>query len=301
MLTAWEIDPAPTIGIGVAGFAYLAALRRVRSPQSRKGWPRGRLAAFGAGLLVLLVAIDGPPDYFAPSSFTAHMVQHLLIQLVAAPLLLLGGPIGLLLRANPPWLPRRTLGRALRSRAVRVISDPRITFTLFAVIVVGSHLTPLYNLALERDWVHQLEHVAYLLTALLFWWPAIGVDPAPHRPSYPVRMLYLLLIMPVMAFLGIAIADAGRVLYPYYAAHPPPWGASALSDQGLAGTLMWESGMLTVVPALGIILLRWLDTDARDQARRDAAPLREAARRREAGGGIGPAPPTGPPNLAERR
>jgi len=169
------------------------------------------------------------------------------------------------------------------------------------VIVVGSHLTPLYNLALERDWVHQLEHVAYLLTALLFWWPAIGVDPAPHRPSYPVRMLYLLLIMPVMAFLGIAIADAGRVLYPYYAAHPPPWGASALSDQGLAGTLMWESGMLTVVPALGIILLRWLDTDARDQARRDAAPLREAARRREAGGGIGPAPPTGPPNLAERR
>ncbi len=294
-LTAWEVDPVPTMGVAVAGLVYLAAVRRLRSLRPGVGWPRGRLAAFSGGLLVLVVAIDGPPDSLSSNSLTAHMLQHLLIQLVAAPLLLLGAPISLLLRADLPFLPRRTLARALRSRSVRVVCHPLVTFTLFAVTVVGSHLTPVYNLALERAWVHQLEHVAYLLTALLFWWPAIGVDPAPRRLSHPARMLYLLLIMPVMAFLGVAIAETGRVLYPYYATHTPPWGATALSDQSLAGTLMWESGMLTVVPALGIALLRWLDQDARDQARHDAARLRGA------GGGTGPPPPAAPPDVAERR
>jgi cytochrome c oxidase assembly factor CtaG len=279
----------------MAGLVYLAAVRRLRSLRPGMRWPAGRLTAFGAGLLVLIVAIDGPPDYFASSSLTAHMVQHLLIQLVAAPLLVLGAPISLLLRANPHWLPRRTLARALRSRPVRVVSYPPVSFTLFAVTVVGSHVTPLYNFAMEQSWAHQLEHVAYLLTALLFWWSAIGVDPAPRRLSEPARVLYLLLIMPVMAFLGIAIASTGRVLYPYYAAHLPPWGATPLSDQRLAGTLMWESGMLTVVPALGIAFLRWLDHDAHDQARR------EAARSRRAAGGISRPPPAGPPSPVERR
>jgi putative copper resistance protein D len=137
--------------------------------------------------------------------------------------------------------------------------------------MIGSHLTPIYNLALEREWVHQVEHVIYLLTALLFWWPAIGVDPGPHRLAHPGRVLYLLLIMPVMAFLGVAIISTGRVLYPYYAAHGPLWGATPLSDQRLAGTLMWISGMLIITPALAVAVLRWLDQDALDQARRETA------------------------------
>jgi putative copper resistance protein D len=277
VLTAWEIDPAPTVGVGVAGLLYLAALRRLRSahPGSpshvRAGRLRGHPAAFWVGLLILLLAIDGPPDSLSDSSFSAHMVQHLLIQLVAAPLLLLGAPLTLLLRADPPWLSRRTLARALRSRPIGVLSHPVVAFTLFIALMVGSHLSPIYNLALEHQWVHQVEHVGYLLTALLFWWPAIGVDPGPHRLAHPVRVLYLLLIMPVMAFLGVAIVSTGRVLYPYYAMHPPPWGATPLSDQRLAGTLMWISGMLIITPAVGVALLRWLDQDALDQARRESA------------------------------
>jgi putative copper resistance protein D len=147
---------------------------------------------------------------------------------------------------------------------------------LFTLVLVGTHLTPLYNLALERDWVHEMEHVVFLVTALLFWWPAIGVDPAPHRLRYPARLLYLFLDMPIMAYLGLAIANSSRVLYPYYVTHLPPWGASALQDQGAAGTIMWISGTFTMVPVIAVVLFRWLDEDERHQARLDARPPRPA-------------------------
>ncbi len=285
-LTAWAFDPVPTIGVGVAALGYFAARQRLSgSPHAAGVRPaaagHGRMICFGAGLLAIVVAVDGPPDVLSGVSFSAHMVQHLLLQLVAPPLLLLGGPLSLLLRADPPWLPRRALVRLLRSRPVRVLAHPLTALALFTFVLIASHLTPLYNLALERDWVHELDHVAFLVTALLFWWPAIGVDPAPHRLSYPARLLYLFLDMPVMAYLGLAIASSSRVLYPYYAAHPPPWGASALQDQGVAGTIMWVNGMFTMIPAMAVVLLRWLDEDAREQARRDARQAREA---RPAGG-----------------
>jgi putative copper resistance protein D len=275
-LTAWALDPVPTIGVIAAAAAYLAAWRRLSRGPARSGAPRAgrwrRLACFGAGLLAIIVAVDGPPDVLSDVSFSAHMIQHLLLQLVAPPLLLLGGPLSLLLRADPPWLPRRVLVRLLRSRPVRALAHPVTALGLFTIVLVASHLSPLFNLTLTHSWVHQLEHVTFLITALLLWWPAIGVDPAPHRLSYPARMLYLLLDMPVMAYLGLAIANSSRVLYPYYAAHRPPWGVSALQDQAAAGTIMWISGTFTMVPALAVLLLRWLDEDARRQARLDARP-----------------------------
>jgi len=285
-LTAWAFDPVPTIGAGVAAVGYVAARRRLAGGQHQAGTPRaggrGPMACFGAGLLAIIIAVDGPPDVLSEASLSAHMVQHLLLQLVAPPLLLLGGPLGLLLRADSPWLPRRVLVRLLRSRPVRLLAYPVTAFGLFTLVLVGSHLSPLYNLALEREWVHEIEHVTFLVTALLFWWPAIGVDPAPHRLRYPARLLYMFLDMPVMAYLGLAIANSSRVLYPYYAAHLPPWGASALQDQGAAGTMMWIAGTFTMVPAMAVLLFRWLEEDERRQARLDALRPRPAA---PAGGG----------------
>jgi len=278
VLTAWAYDPVPTIGAGAAALGYFAARRRLSRRQDaawvRSHAGRGRVICFCAGLLAILVAVSGPPDVLADVSFSAHMVQHLLLQLVAPPLLLLAAPLSLLLRADPPWLPRRALVPVLRSRSVRVLSHPVTALALFTLVLVGSHLTPFYNLTLEHEWLHELEHIAFLVTALLFWWPAIGVDPAPHRLSYPGRLLYLFLDMPVMAYLGLAIASSSRVLYPYYAAHPPPWGASPLQDQGVAGTIMWISGTFTMIPAMAVVFLRWLDEDARKQARREAGQAR---------------------------
>jgi cytochrome c oxidase assembly factor CtaG len=265
LLTGWVIDPVPTAGVLVTGGLYLAAARK-----SAAGFPRARAGAFCVGLAVVLVALDGPPDVYADTSFTAHMVQHLLLQMVAAPLLVLGAPITVLLRADPPWLPRRRLVGVLRSPAARVLTNPIVTLGAFVVVLVASHLTPLYELALENAAVHAAEHVVYLVVALLLWWTAIGPDPAPRRLTPPGRLLYVFLAMPPMAFLGVAIANAEQVMYRHYALNPPPWGWTPLHDQQVAGTLMWEAGMFTFVPAAGYLLLRWLDEDTRRQDRRES-------------------------------
>jgi putative membrane protein len=266
-LSAWELNPTPFVGVVVAAVGYASAVHAVARGPGSTPWPQLRTAAFGSGLLVVLVATCGPPDAFAEVSFTAHMVQHLLLQLVAAPLLVLGMSVTLLLRADTRWLPRRRLGRALRSPAVRLVSLPAVTLAAFAAVLVGSHLPAVYDLTLRNETVHEAEHALYLATASLFWWTAIGLDPAPGRPAHPTRMLYQLLIMPVMTFLGVAIAGADRVLYPYYEDNTPPWGASALHDQQTAGTLMWISGMVIIPPLLVLVLLRWLDQEERDAVR----------------------------------
>jgi putative membrane protein len=268
-LRSWTFDPVPTTGVVLTWLLYVSAARTARAVRPQR-FPGRRVALFAAGLVVVLVAVDGPPDVLSDTSFSAHMVQHLLLQTVAAPLLVLGAPLSVVLRADPPWLRRRLLTRLLRTRTVRVLTHPVTTLGAFLVVLVGTHLSPLYDLALEHERVHQVEHALYLVTALLFWWTAIGVDPAPHRLSYPARLLYLFLAMPGTAFLGVAVANAGKVMYPHYAANPPLWHWSPLHDQEVAGTLMWVAGMFTIVPALAFLLLEWLEEDARRQARLDA-------------------------------
>lgn len=274
VLAAWAWDPVPTLAVLVTAVLYASAWRRAtrlaarrRGRGDRPACPRSRSVCFALGLLAVVVAVDGPPDSLAESSFLAHMTQHMLLQMVAAPLLLLGGPVGLLLRADTGWCPRRMVVRVLRSSPVRVLTHPVTAFSLFTLVLVGTHLSPLYELALEHEGVHQVEHLGYLLTALLFWWPAIGVDPAPHRMSHPARLLYLFMSMPVTALLGVAIAVTDRVLYPTYLVNLPPWGGSALADQHAAGTLMWVSGMFTIVPAMAVVLWGWLEEDSARQRR----------------------------------
>jgi cytochrome c oxidase assembly factor CtaG len=307
MLGEWSLDLVPTVGVAVAGLLYVAAYRRLaartRASDQSPAVPRSRTACFGLGLAVLIVAVDGPPDVLQDSSFSMHMIQHLLLQMVAPPLLLLAGPALLVLRADPPWFRRRLLARALRSAAVRFLTHPVTTLLAFSTLLVGSHLSPLYELTLRHEWVHELEHMAYFTTALLFWWVAIGVDPAPRRISYPARLFYLFLSMPVPALLGLSIASSDHVLYPYYLTHVPPWGTSALQDQHLAGFIMWNSGIFTIVPAMAVVLLRWLDEDARRQARKDRLAGRSggvagfealAGRDEPAGAAAGGCRPAGP-------
>ncbi len=266
-----KLDPTVTPLLVLAGVVYVLLERRLRQQGSRLRWPRHRTALFITGLAVIFVALQGPVDYYADRLFSVHMGQHLALQLIAPPLLLLGAPITLLLRADPRWLRRRSLLRILRSRPVKLVAHPLTAWLLFVAATVGIHFSSLYEVALTNNWVHKGEHLLYLFTALLFWWPTIGTDPSPVRLSSPARLLYLFLAMPVMALVGVAIADAPRPLYEYYAILPSPYGPEALADQGRAGTLMWECGTFTIVPAMATILLRWLARDERDQSRLDAA------------------------------
>jgi putative copper resistance protein D len=185
------------------------------------------------------------------------MAQHVLLMMVAAPLFALGAPITLALRASRPETRKRILLPALHSHAVSTLTHPLVAFALFAVVQYVSHFTGFYNAALRSNPVHYLEHALYLGTALLFWWPVVGLDPAPHKLSHPARLLYLVAAMPVEAFLAVALLSARP--YQAYAALPAPWGgAAAVADQSSAAAIMWIAGDLTMLAAALLTAAAWL-------------------------------------------
>jgi len=258
-------DPV-ALGVGTAALVYLVADARVRRARGRVPRPRARLAFF-AGLGVVVLALTGPIDAAVTTSFSVHMVQHLLLTMIAAPLLLLGAPITLALQVWP-GTPRRWLLATLRSAPARLLANPLLAWALFFVVLWGIHVTGLYETALRNDGVHALEHVALLVTALLFWMPIVRADPVPSGLSYPARILYLFVAMPAMAFLGLTIVTSRHVLYPTYA--KADGVARALADQRAAGAIMWAGTMVLIVPALGFVLLDWMRADEREAARVDA-------------------------------
>jgi cytochrome c oxidase assembly factor CtaG len=264
VLGAWSFDPTVVAGLLGAGVLYLRGVRRVRHPDRKLA---KCAACFLGGLVVIWVALQSPVDAYADQRLSVHMLQHLLLTMIAAPLLVLGAPVTLALRASTPAFRRRWLLPLLRSRLVRVLTAPLVSWTLFALVLWASHFSPLYEAAVRSTGVHALEHLLYLVSAVLFWSPVVGIDPSPKRLSHPARLLYLFLAMPQASFLGLAMWGASRVLYPSYQA---TLGSAALDDQRLAGTIMGSAGMLVMVPALGLVVLDWLAREEREAARTEA-------------------------------
>jgi len=231
-------------------------------------WPLARAAAFALGVAALLVALSPPLDAAADARLSAHMVQHLLITLVAAPLLVVGAPFALVLRA----LPRRAargLMRALRSPAGRLLTHPLVTWSLLPALMLVTHLTGLYEYALRHPLAHATEHGAYLAAALLFWLPVLDDAPLPHRLGPVGQLLYLLLAMPAMAAPGVVLSIEQHVRYPSYGT-----GADALADQHAAGAIMWVAG--SVVAGAATVLAAWLALEREERralAREARQPL----------------------------
>lgn len=263
-LTAWRFDPPLVAGLVTAGVLYLRGVGRVHRPERRLA---NRAACFLGGLAALWIALQSPIDSYADVRLSVHMVQHLLLTMVAAPLLVLGAPVTLLLRAATPAFRRRWVLPPLRSRPMRMLSAPVVCWAQFALVLWVSHFSPLYDAAVRNTGIHVLEHLLYVGSAVLFWSPVVGVDPNPKRLSPPARLLYLFLAMPQTSFLGLAMWGSSRVLYPAYQA---ALGPAALDDQRLAGTIMGSAGMLVMVPALGLVLLDWLAREEREAVRTDA-------------------------------
>jgi putative membrane protein len=282
VLLAWRLDPLPLAGAMVAAIAYLVAARAVgrAHPRNRPaGW---RTATFLAGLVAILLALVSPIEAYEGQLFSVHMVQHMLLELVAAPLLLLGAPVTLALRVASPSVRRRLL-RVLRSRAVAVISFPLLAWLLFAAVNWGWHLSSLYDQALESPPLHYLQHASFLGAALLFWWPVVGADPARWRLPYPVRLFYLFLAMPQNSFLGVALMSAPTVLYSHYLTNLRTWGPTALADQTVGGILMWVFGDVVFLLAMGGVVAAWVRQEDRRTARLDARLDAELQSRGEPG------------------
>jgi cytochrome c oxidase assembly factor CtaG len=252
-LTDWELDG--TLGLlftlltVATGIVYLAAAEvgRRRDRRSRR-WPLARTACFLGGLAVVLVAVDSGIGAEADEHLSAHMVEHMLIWLAAAPLLVAGAPVRLALFALGRR-GRRRLSAALHSRAVVALTGPTLSTALFSAVIVVSHVPAVYDLTLENDLVHVVEHAVYLLTAVLVWAPLIHVDPLPHRLRPSGRCLCVLACMVPMAAIAIWLLAAGTPVYePYREALGT---GAALDDQRLAGLIMLAAG----IPALAVALV----------------------------------------------
>lgn len=272
----WSFEPDIWLPIIAAGLAYGLAKRHVDRRHPSNPVPRWRLWSWLAGLGALVLALTSPIERYDTTLFSAHMVQHLLLMLVAAPLLVLGAPITLLLRASTPEVRKRWILPVLHSRFVRFVSHPLVAWCAFALVMWFAHFSALFEAALEDETLHRLEHVLFITTALLFWWPVIGADPSPHRMSYPARLFYLALGMPLSSFLGMVIFSAQTVLYPHYATLERDWGMTPLEDQALAGGIMWVGGDAAFVVALVVVVAAWLRHEEREGRREDARLERAA-------------------------
>jgi cytochrome c oxidase assembly factor CtaG len=264
LATRWVFDPLVVLALSAAAWAYLAGLRRLRA--AGRPFPSRWSTAWFGGLGTLALALLSPIDAYADASLWVHMVQHLLLTLVAPPLLALGAPITLALRASSPDVRRRRLVPILRSRPVAILANPVVGWTLFVGAPFAIHFSPLFDLALRNDAVHALEHALWLGTAAVYWWPIVGRDPMPHRMGYPARMLSMLLTMPAMSFVALALYAASGPLYATYATLPAPWGPLALGSQRVAAVIMWLVGNLAMVLAMLVCAGAW----KRDEDRRTA-------------------------------
>ena len=267
ILSTWSSDPLPWIGVVGAAALYLVAVRIVDRAHPANRVPRWRTAAWLAGVALFAVALVSAVDVYAGSLFSVHMVQHLLLALVAPPLLALGAPMTLALRAASPRVRRSLLLPVLHSWPVRAVSWPPVGWVLFAVAMWATHFTPLFNAALENHALHSMEHLIFLVAGVLFWWPVIAADPLRWRLSPIGRMAYLAAQMPFNTAVGLAIYFAPGILYPHYALLGRTWGPDPLTDQQLAGIVMWGLGDVILLGALVLAVEGWLRADEKRSRR----------------------------------
>lgn len=283
LLLGWSFHPETVVPLVLAAAAYLWAVRRVNAAHPANPVPRDRPVFWLIGLACLAIALLSGIERYDTELFSVHMIQHALIVFGAGASLVLAAPITLLLRVASPDVRDRWILPVLRSRPVKIVSHPLVAWLLFTAVTWGSHLSPLFDAALEDPAIHYLEHALYLSTAMLFWWPVVGRDPSPWRLPYPARVGYVFLQMPLMSLLSVLILFSPQVIYPHYMTTGRTWLPTPLEDQQLAGALMWGIGDLAFLVAIFIVIAAWMRHEESATRRREAVEDARAARLAAAG------------------
>ncbi|MEO8835538.1 MAG: cytochrome c oxidase assembly protein [Caldimonas sp.] len=262
----WSFDPWLMLCLGLSGGVYAAGVARLwRHAGRRRGVGAAQIAAFAAGWLAIIAALVSPLDALADQLFSAHMVEHEILMIVAAPLLVLGRPLAVWIWALPAaW--RGPIGALLHRPGWRVpwllVTGPLWAWILHALALWLWHVPALFRAALETQWIHDLQHISFLGTALLFWWSVLG---GASRRERGFALLSLFTTMVHTGALGALLTLSTRVWYPDYLDTAPAWGLSALQDQQLGGIVMWvPAGIVYIVCGL-VLMTRWLG-DARGVA-----------------------------------
>jgi putative membrane protein len=262
----WSPPFVATATLIIVGLVYTRgwyAIRKTRAIQ----FPPWRLGAFLLGLAVIWLAIGSPLDGFADVLLSAHMVEHLLLMSCAPPLLLLGYPVVPLLRGLPHGVVIHLLGPLIRMKLLRhlghILITPLVAWLAMNLMFLGWHVPAAYDFALENERWHEFEHLCFLGTSILFWWPVIR--PWPTRESYAgwLMLFYLVMADIVNTVLSAFLAFCDRPVYSYYLREPNLFNISPLLDQRAGAVVMWVIGsVIFLVPAL-VLTVRLLQRDGR--------------------------------------
>lgn len=229
-----------------------------------KGW---RLGAYLLGLLFLAISLLSPVDTLGSFLFAMHMVQHLLMVMFAPPLLMIANPFPVFLWGLPTpvrqsvgyWLSRTISQKGPIRRSLRTLLSPGTAWFIFVIVLWGWHDPNMYNAALRHQWIHDIEHITFFATAMLFWWRITGAGPRVHQKmSLLGRVALAIAGVPPNMILGVFLAFASEPLYSFYVEMPRITSLSALEDQALSGIVMWIPGSMMYIIAALVLLFTWM-------------------------------------------
>ena len=280
LLFSWELRPVFLfflISLAVIyTIGWVRLRRKSRNSTLANGW---RLFAYWAGFVCVVLALMSPIDILGAELFYFHMIQHLLLTMIAAPLIMLANPMPFILWGLPKkqrrilggYISRLISGKTPFRRALKSATTAGICWMIMLALLWGWHEPAMYNLALFDPIVHDLEHVAFFWSAILYWWHATGAGPRIHPlMPRPFRIGYLLAGIPTTFIPGVAIAFSDTILYTYYETRPrlPVIGLSVADDQILGGIIMWVPGSMMYFLGAFVLVARWMQ----EQERRPEVP-----------------------------
>jgi len=262
----WAMVPWTLVPLMLSAVVYAAGHRRL-ARRSRSGISRLRLAAFAGSHGVLLIALASPLDTLGGQLFSAHMLQHELLMLVAAPLLIWSRPLGLYAWGLPAgWRPQlvRLLNHSLLRGCWRWFTGPLVAWNLHALALWTWHVPILFQAGLRNDAVHTVQHMSFLVSALLFWWALA------RRDGQLDPVLYVFTTLLHTGILGMLLTFSPNLWYPAYVATAPQWGLSPLEDQQLGGLVMWVPAGAILTGIALCMFGRWLKRLSRSPAATNA-------------------------------
>lgn len=274
LLFSWEWRPEVILILGLAGIIFSRGWWRLRQGGDERLAANWRLGAYLSGLIFLGLALLSFIDVLGSQLFYMHMIQHLLLIMVVPPLLLIANPLPFLLWGLPVGINgRRRVSQFLNRksgfrRALRSLTPRGLIWIVFIAFLLGWHDPNAYNATLRNDLIHDLEHLSFFITAMLFWWHVTAAGPNIHRRfSYGARLIYVLMVLPLNWLLGIAITLTKQPIYTYYTTVPRLWGVSVMEDQMMGGILMWIPGSMMYLFAAVILVIRMLHTEENELPR----------------------------------
>jgi putative membrane protein len=267
IVTEASVDGWLAAALLVAAGCYLYGVHRLKARGDR--WPVSRTILFVfAGLgSIAVVTLTGIGTY-DDTLLSVHMVQHMVLGMVAPIFLALGAPVTLALRTLPKR-PRGWLLAAVHSRVARVLAFPLVAYAIFVVNPFALYFSGLYRATLEHPWLHELMHAHFIAVGCLFFWPLVGLDPLPGKWPYPARALLMILSVPFHTVLGLTIMQQKDLLAgDYYPSLGLTW-ADPVSDQVTSGGILWAGGEFVSITMLGVLVVQWVRHSEREARRVD--------------------------------